>query len=54
MMTTGTLGFGLIIVPLVAVGAFGGLVLLRWIPQQAFDLVVLVLAGVAAVHMILA
>jgi uncharacterized membrane protein YfcA len=53
MITTGTMGFGLVILPMVAVGAFGGLYLLRWIPQKAFDLIVLALAGLAAVHMVL-
>lgn len=54
MITSGTLGFGLIILPMLAVGAFSGLYLLRRIPQKAFDRIVLVLAGLAAVHMVVA
>jgi len=52
MITSGTLGFGLVVLPMVLVGAASGLYLLRKIPQRAFDRVVLTLAGLAAIHMI--
>jgi uncharacterized membrane protein YfcA len=54
MITSVTIGFDLLLVPMVALGALAGLYLLPRIPQRAFDVLVLTLAGVAALHMIVA
>ena len=53
MITPTTAGFGLTLVPVMAVGAFAGLMLLKRIPQAAFNAIVLGLAGVAAVRLVL-
>ena len=52
MITGATLGFDLILLPMVILGAIAGLYLLPRIPQRAFDTIVLILAGVAALCMI--
>lgn len=39
--------------PLIVVGAFAGVVLLRRVPQKYFTLIVRILAGLAAAHLIL-
>ena len=52
MITTATVGFDLLLLPMVALGAVAGFYLLPKIPQQAFNAIVLVLAGAAAVCMI--
>ena len=54
MLTTDTLGFGLIVACLVPVGAILGIWLLRIIPQRPFDVLALSLAGLAAVRLIVA
>jgi uncharacterized membrane protein YfcA len=53
MITPATLGFSLIVMPLVVVGAGAGLWLLRRIPQGVFDTLVLILAGLGALRMVL-
>lgn len=52
MLTTDTVGFGLIVACLAPVGAFLGIWLLRVIPQRPFEMLALSLAGVAAVRLI--
>lgn len=52
LMTVQTLAFDLAMVPLVAVGAFGGRKVLEKIPQSAFEGVVLVLAAAASVKLL--
>jgi uncharacterized membrane protein YfcA len=52
MITVNTLGFDLLLLPMVVLGAIAGYYLLPKVPQRAFDAVVLVLAGAAAVYMI--
>ena len=54
MLTTDTLGFGLIVACLVPVGSILGIWLLRVIPQRPFDVLALSLAGIAAVRLIVA
>ena len=54
MLTTDTLGFGLIVACLVPVGSFLGIWLLRIIPQRPFDVLALSLAGLAAIRLIIA
>jgi len=51
MMTGDTLRFALLLAPVVAGGAILGIRVLRRIPQAVFDVLVLALAGVAAVRM---
>jgi uncharacterized membrane protein YfcA len=53
MITPVTLRFSLLVMPLVVCGAVVGLFLLRRIPQGLFNTLVLVLAGVAALRMVL-
>lgn len=50
--TTSTWVFDLLAIPAVAVGAFAGRVLAKRIDQKAFDVLVLVLAAVAAVKLL--
>jgi len=52
MITPATFGFGMTLVPVMAVGAFAGLMLLKRIPQAAFNVTVLGLAGVAALRLV--
>lgn len=52
MITTATIGFDLVLLPMVILGAVAGYYLLPKIPQRAFNAIVLVLAGAAAVSMI--
>jgi len=54
MLTTDTVGFGLIVAGLAPVGAILGVWLLRIIPQRPFDVLALALAGLAAVRLIVA
>lgn len=54
MLTTDTLRFSLLLTPVVAIGALSGIRFLKRIPQAAFDVLVLALAGVAAVRMLCA
>jgi hypothetical protein len=54
MLTTDTLGFGLIVACLVPAGALLGIWLLRIIPQRPFDVLALSLAGVAAARLLVA
>jgi len=54
MMTAATLRLNLLLVPAVVVGAILGVRAARWVPQRLFDALVLVLAGAAAVRMIVA
>lgn len=53
MFTGKTLTFDLLLVPVVAAGAIIGVRILKRIPQAVFDVLVLALAGVAAVRMVL-
>lgn len=52
MLTTDTMGFGLIVACAVPVGSFLGIWLLKIIPQRPFDVLALTLAGLAAVRLI--
>lgn len=52
MMTRRTLTFDVFLVPVVAAGALLGARILKRIPQAVFDVLVLALAGVAAVRMV--
>lgn len=52
MMTHRTLAFDLLLAPVVAAGALVGVRILKRIPQAVFDLLVLALAGVAALRMV--
>jgi hypothetical protein len=52
MMTADTLRFALLLAPVVAVGALLGIRFLKRIPQAVFDVLVLALAGIAAVRML--
>ena len=54
MLTTDTVGFGLIVARFVPVGAILGIWLLRIISQRPFDVRALPLAGLAAVRLIVA
>ena len=54
MLTTDTVGFGLIVACLAPVGAILGIWLLRIIPQRPFDVLALSLAGMAAIRLIVA
>jgi uncharacterized membrane protein YfcA len=51
MITTATVGFDLLLLPMVVLGAVAGFYLLPKIPQQACNAIVLFLAGAAAVCM---
>ncbi len=53
MITPKTFGFGMMLVPVMVVGAIVGLIVLKRIPQAAFNAIVLGLAGVAAVRLVL-
>ena len=53
MMTRETFLFDLLLMPVVAAGAVLGVRTLKRIPQAAFDVLVLALAGVAAVRMVI-
>ena len=52
MLTAETLQFALLLAPVVAVGALLGIRFLKRIPQAVFDVLVLGLAGIAAVRML--
>jgi uncharacterized membrane protein YfcA len=52
MITPQTLGFDLLLLPVAAGGAVLGLYVARKIPQAVFNVLVLVLAGAAAVRMV--
>ena len=52
MLTTDTLGFGLIVACLAPVGAIVGIWLLHIIPQRPFDVLALSLAGLATLRLI--
>ena len=52
MMTRRSLTLDLLLVPVVAAGAILGVRILKRIPQAVFDVLVLALAGVAAVRMV--
>ena len=52
MITPGTLRFNLLLVPGVFVGALLGVRFIGLIPQRVFDVIVLILAGIAAVRMV--
>jgi len=54
MINEATLALDARIAPALAVGALLGVSVVKWIPQAAFDVLVLALAGVAALRMILA
>jgi hypothetical protein len=54
MMTAETFLFAMMLMPVVAAGAVLGVRMLKRIPQAVFDVLVLSLAGIAAVRMILA
>jgi len=53
-LTSGTLGFCLIVACFVPVGAILGIWLLKIIPQRPFDVLALSLAGLAAIRLIVA
>ncbi len=53
MITPQTLKFDLLLVPIVAVAAILGAMVLKKIPQTVFNVLVLALAGVAALRMLL-
>ncbi len=53
LITPGSLGFNLMLFPLIAVGAAAGIVFLKKIPQKAFNLLVQVLAAAAALNMLI-
>jgi len=48
-----SLTFDLTLFPLIAIGAGAGILILRWIPQKAFDRMVQVLAAAAGLHLLL-
>lgn len=52
MITPQTLKFDLLLVPIVAVAAIAGAMALKKIPQRTFNILVLVLAAVAAVRLV--
>jgi uncharacterized membrane protein YfcA len=54
MINVKTLQFDLFLIPMLACGAVLGARAVKWIPQAAFDVLVLGLAGIAALRMILA
>ena len=54
MITPQTLQFDLVLLPVVVGGALAGAWLLRHIPQRLFNTLVLLLAGVAAVRLLVA
>ncbi len=53
MITPATLKLDAVLAPLAILGALTGARLLRWIPQRMFNTLVLLLAGLAALRMIL-
>ncbi len=53
MITTSSLGFDVLMIPAIAVGAVLGILLLPVLPQKAFNLIVRVLAAVAALKLII-
>lgn len=53
LITPGSLGFNLVLFPLIAIGAVAGIVFLKKIPQKAFNLLVQILAAVAALNMLI-
>jgi len=53
MITPQTLALDALIMPVVVIGAIVGVLLLKRIPQAVFNVIVLSLAGVAAVRMVL-
>lgn len=53
MFTPTTLSLDVLLIPVVVIGAFVGVLVLKRIPQTAFNAIVLLLAGVAAAHMVL-
>ena len=53
MITPRTLQLDLLLIPMAALGALGGLLLFRRIPQRAFNSLVLLLAGLAALRLVL-
>ena len=52
LITAASLKFNLVLLPFVLVGVAAGIVLLRKIPQRAFNIIVQVLAALAAVNML--
>jgi uncharacterized membrane protein YfcA len=54
MITRPTLRFDLLLLPVVVVGALAGVWFLRRIPQRLFNTLVLLLAGIAALRLIVA
>jgi hypothetical protein len=48
-----TLRFNLVVAPLIICGALAGKRALRWIPQQLFKQLILILAGLAALRLII-
>ena len=54
MINETTLTLDLMVAPMLAVGAVLGVSVVKWIPQAAFDVLALGMAGVAALRMILA
>lgn len=53
MITPATLKLDAVLAPLAILGALAGARLLRWIPQRMFNTLVLLLAGLAALRMIM-
>ena len=53
MFTRQSLTFDLAMVPLILCGVFLGKWVLAWIPQKLFDTLVLLLAGLAAIRLLL-
>jgi uncharacterized membrane protein YfcA len=52
LITAASLKFNLVLFPCVALGAIGGIFLLRWIPQRAFNIAMQTLAFLAALNML--
>lgn len=52
LITAASLKFNLVLFPCVALGAAGGIFLLRWIPQKVFNAAVQILAVLAAIKML--
>jgi hypothetical protein len=53
MITSQTLRLDALLVPVVVLGALLGVLVARHIPQRAFNLLVLLLAGLAALRLVL-
>lgn len=53
MVTTGTVAFDLMMLPVIVIGAFVGKWLLPHISQKLFDMLVLILAAVAALKLVI-